>query len=747
MNYQPKPIDTSRVTINAAHLELTELLAKNTHEIWAQQRIDDGWKFGIQRDDNHKEHPGLVPYEELSESEKQYDRNTALGVIKLLLALGYRLEGENQGLSDEKEDQKLALMLRNIKESSELNVGYLLEISRETIKIRTCSPDIYIVLGEAILQTGEPLIAYDIIQEGLKHWRDNVKLKQLLALSLARSGATLSANSLLVEMVTLRESDIETISLLARTHKDLYLQATNPKEKQTQLELAAQRYLQAYQLKKSNYPGINAATMFLLKGEENTAREIAEKVKQSCLKQSERDYWQLATLGEASLILREWSAAENYYQQAVKIGKGRIGDISSTSKNAKLLLEYLEGNKEHLKTWFQLPRAVVFTGQMIDQSERENPRFPAELEAQVYESICDRLATLDAKIGYASAACGADILFLEAILELKGEIHIVLPYEQEEFIKNSVDIIPNSNWKQRFNTLFAKANEVIVCSHHNLENNPVLYEYANRVIHGLGKMRAELLDTELLNLAVWDGKASNTIGGTASTIQMWQDWGYKPEIINLQSLKQVSGVDTNLFNISENSQLEIHPQYPYHDQSEHSKKLMALLFADVVKYSKLTEEQIPKYIKHFLGSVGEIEAQSKHLPCFKNTWGDAFYYVFADVNAAGNFALDLCDLIQHTNWSEKGLPENLNLRISLHAGPVNEYMNPITKNKSYIGTHVSYAARIEPITPPGKVYSSQAFAALTCSMGIKNFTCDYVGQIPFAKGYGTFPTYHVRRCK
>jgi len=57
---------------------------------------------------------------------------------------------------------------------------------------------------------------------------------------------------------------------------------------------------------------------------------------------------------------------------------------------------------------------------------------------------------------------------------------------------------------------------------------------------------------------------------------------------------------------------------------------------------------------------------------------------------------------------------------------------------------VSRAARIEPITPPGQVYASEAFAALAAACGAKNFTCDYVGQTPMAKGYGTLPTYHVR---
>ena len=92
LNYKPEPIDTSKVKLTEEYLKLTELLAKNTHDIWAQQRLAEGWKYGPQRDDNRKEHPGLVFYEELPESEKQYDRNTALGVIKTLLALGYRIE-------------------------------------------------------------------------------------------------------------------------------------------------------------------------------------------------------------------------------------------------------------------------------------------------------------------------------------------------------------------------------------------------------------------------------------------------------------------------------------------------------------------------------------------------------------------------------------------------------------------------------------------------------------------------------
>jgi hypothetical protein len=91
MDYTPKPINTSDITIPPEIRELTEMLAKNAHEVWAAQRIKDGWSYGVVRDDAAKKHPCLRPYEELPESEKEYDRSTALETIKLILKLGYEI--------------------------------------------------------------------------------------------------------------------------------------------------------------------------------------------------------------------------------------------------------------------------------------------------------------------------------------------------------------------------------------------------------------------------------------------------------------------------------------------------------------------------------------------------------------------------------------------------------------------------------------------------------------------------------
>ena len=96
MSYKPEPIDTSKSTVTQDIVELTEMLAKNSHDVWARQRIKDGWRLGAKRDDAKKEHPCLVPYEELPESEKQYDRNAAMETLKAIMALGYRIEKESR---------------------------------------------------------------------------------------------------------------------------------------------------------------------------------------------------------------------------------------------------------------------------------------------------------------------------------------------------------------------------------------------------------------------------------------------------------------------------------------------------------------------------------------------------------------------------------------------------------------------------------------------------------------------------
>lgn len=89
--YTPKPLDLSKVQLPDELNELVELMAKNVHEVWAKSRIEQGWTYGPVRDDAKRNNPCLVPYEELPEIEKDYDRNTALETLKLIMSVGFEI--------------------------------------------------------------------------------------------------------------------------------------------------------------------------------------------------------------------------------------------------------------------------------------------------------------------------------------------------------------------------------------------------------------------------------------------------------------------------------------------------------------------------------------------------------------------------------------------------------------------------------------------------------------------------------
>jgi class 3 adenylate cyclase len=609
------------------------------------------------------------------------------------------------------------------------------------------SPAVFRCLGERILAQGEPLLAYDVVTAGLTTWPTDVRLRQLQGLALARSGATERANAILENLRHNSQTDEETTGMLGRTYKDLAANAPTKNQREEFLKRAAEIYGEAYAATGGFWTGINAATMTLLVGNRDRACEIASKIRDQCLKEVQDpgvdQYWELAALGEAALICRDWSQAEEWYARAAEEGKNRFGDLDSSRRNARLILQYWNEDQSWIDRYLRVPCVIVFAGHMIDRPDRPDPRFPRELQTAVADEIRNRISKLKPGFGFASAACGSDILFLEAMLHADAEVSIVLPYNEEEFVRDSVDIIPNSKWRARFERVLSRAARVITASSQRLEIGGISYEFCNQLLLGLASIRCRQLDSTLIPLVVWNEKPGDGPGGAASVVETWRRFGYEPEIISLGKINVTSAeVPRQKDEVTPGSKITIPTSAQNGDAF--SSRIVAILFADAVGFSKLTEPEVPRFVQHFLGSIAHLSEEFRTSIIAKNTWGDGLYFVFSEVDVAGNFALRLADLVAKTKWEEKGLRPELNLRIALHAGPVYEFDDPITGDRSYSGTHVSRAARLEPITPPGQVYASEAFAALAAAQRTRNFSCDYVGQTPMAKGYGTLPVYHVR---
>lgn len=95
--YKPEPISAEHVVLSDEILELVERLAENAHDIWALERLRDGWKFGLERDDTRRQHPCLVPYAQLSERDRDYDRSMVVGSIQAILFLGFTISRSRNG--------------------------------------------------------------------------------------------------------------------------------------------------------------------------------------------------------------------------------------------------------------------------------------------------------------------------------------------------------------------------------------------------------------------------------------------------------------------------------------------------------------------------------------------------------------------------------------------------------------------------------------------------------------------------
>lgn len=584
------------------------------------------------------------------------------------------------------------------------------------------------------ISAGEFLTAYDAARATVDNHPDDDWLQQRMALALAQMGSPARAQAILNALVAKDPKSRETLSILGRTYKDQWCADPDNEEP---LRKAFDCYNRAFKVRPpDSYPGINAATLAFLLKETAKAHRLAKKVLEICEKQPD-DYWKHATVAEALVVLGDVEAARSAYRAAVAT-ESDLRAFSSTRKQARSLSRQLFGKSDTFDDCFPIPKLVVFSGHMMDAPDRRTPRFPPSKERKIKKLLEKQLETMKAGIGFSSAASGSDILFLEAMLARGGTIHLVLPWPAEEFVRTSVAIAGNK-WVERFHKVLDKAASIRVLGELYMPGSATGFEYCNLAMNGLARVFARSLDLEITPLAVWDGFAGAP-GGTGSFVRYWRSHRVPVKVVRIAA-KPPSLLRSETFETGENDDDEFEAWV----RASGRQEIKAIMFADVVGYSKLPETVIPKYVAQFNQRVSRLMADSSAAPVNVNTWGDGLFFVFSGVEDAGRFALDLRDLVVKTDWVELGLPRQLTIRIGVHAGPVYVNFDPVVRQISFTGAHVSRAARIEPITHEGEVFASEEFAALAAADQSKGFSCDLVGTTALAKSYGLFRVYSLER--
>ena len=164
------------------------------------------------------------------------------------------------------------------------------------------------------------------------------------------------------------------------------------------------------------------------------------------------------------------------------------------------------------------------------------------------------------------------------------------------------------------------------------------------------------------------------------------------------------------------------------------RALKTMLFADFAGYSRLHDAFAPLFQTRFLEIGAALIDAAKVKPLEAKTWGDAVYAVFDSPRDGAEFALRFLERMLDVDWTAAGLSSTSQVRIALHAGPVFRGFDPVMRCDSHFGSSVTRAARIEPVTPPGMVYASEAFAATLAATGQRDFALEYIGKLRAGEG-------------
>ena len=520
-------------------------------------------------------------------------------------------------------------------------------------------------------------------------------------------------------------TDPETSGILAGVYKDLFKLTTETSYAVKSLEI----YQKNYGKEQNYYTGINTATMNQIVGNGRKAKEVAAEVVDLVGTPEKNDFWATATLAEAFLLQKKTEESLYYYQLAAQINKGKYGQLNSTYSQLLLLKHYLLIPNAVLAL-FAPPAIAAFTGHMIDH-ERDIPRFPEEISSDVLLKIKKELIDADIRIGFSSLACGSDILFAEALLELGGEVNVYLPFAKEDFIKTSV-AFAGAHWVERFDNVLKKCHLNYI-TEERFFNDDVLYDFLGKVIIGASVLRSSIMHTQPYLLSVLsENDLEQKVGGTRAVIDLWP---YESRKININpDLFVQQPKDTNTEVSTSGAE----------ESSETVREIRYILFADIVGFSKLEEEQTPQFMHLLLQKMSAGLADYPR-PGVLNTWGDSIFAIYRNAKFTVEFAMKIQEIFSSTDWQKDGLPKDLNIRIALHAGPVFVGKDPLTHKINVYGSHINRTARMEPVALPGLIYASNQFSSALAAEDPESYLMQHVGIIQLAKNYGSQEVYLIER--
>ena len=628
----------------------------------------------------------------------------------------------------------------------------------------------------SLIASGHMFKAHEMAKNAFEENQDDVRLRQIYALALLKTGADVEARKLIYPLLDMDHSDtdpdhveeLKTVDVEALRNcqfltdaepdiladlANIFQEAWNYSRDSKDLDIARELYVSSFNKDKNPANGIQAAWQCWLTGHDDLGMNIADEVLRLLPPLGlSKNFDDLINLAETQLLLNRPEDAIRLFSEAMK----HVPESYVPVVNVRQHLNFLKsaGFKVPAEVYDILtpPTIVVFTGYPVDHPSYKLQLFPQDAEDEVKQAIVQTLDEIDARVGYSSASCGADLLFIEAMLERGGEVNIVLPFAISDFLESNVRYA-GPRWEKRFERAIERAHSVSLAVEDRYLGHDMLYRFSNNVMHGMAAMRAKFLTTDPHLMAIWHSRATPTPGGPSDFIDRWND------------ISTLHLIDLDELNVS--SQVDLEPEYltkavpgdlgfnPFVTKSP-ERVIKAMMFSDLRGYSKLQDEHVVDFLD-FMEMLHDAMDKIGFDMESVNTWGDAIFAVANNAIDIAEFGLKYCDIIEKLGDNYNSFPQPIRARISLHAGPVFVAEDPFIHKMNFYGGHINRAARLEPVTTVGQVYATQQFVSLLHTeisaeehesrlQGLKyfnRFATEYVGVISLAKNFGKQEVYHL----
>lgn len=568
-------------------------------------------------------------------------------------------------------------------------------------------PEVLRILGvaEEALKAGNDLLANDIVYRALGRGLRHPELHYLRILTLANVGSTDLALRQYEQLAPpAAQRDTRWITLLGRLRKDLALRR---RQGGRRLCLdAAEAYLEAWRRFGGAYAAVNAATLFLLAQDTAQGRTMAGRALQALdaepagTSETER-YFQLVTRAEAALVLGDLERVSSSLRQADQLLRSDHQKRSGTLRQLRRLCTQT-GVDPALLRLLRVPPMILLRRLgaadpmlALDSAAIALPELPAD--ATIYTGLCDPF----------------DLRLCERLLQAGLRLHVATPYRPERLLEVA-RVRLGAAWGERLERCLAAAVEVFSGRGFLPEELPWAARHVTERMLGLSLLNATRSGGGYSIVEVGPGRAPRALPDLDDPAQR-----------ATRAAEQVRGAE------------------PAPEPSP-GRLMVGLIFADFAGFQRIEDPDLPRFWNTLMRAIAQVLERHGEAILLRQTWGDALHVVTRDAASAARVMTEVQHYMSlHQLKQDQGLG-SLQLRIAGHYAPVFEGIDPITRSRTYYGSQLSLTARVEPVTPPGGIYATEAMAAQLAVEAPDLYACEYVGELELAKRFGAYRLYALQ---